>query len=363
MRLLNSIGRVKKPMWLHKKTTCHILIVILLICTTVYSDWTLFRQQMSSIVTTSNVGDDFDITSKEEDNRYGISWEWKRYRSTTGSSDSLIPATHTATRKGAYKKILIAQYDAGDGGGTGNHSSYAMLLNITSRINQLYAFQYQLDYVLLRGIVFRTFYESLAQIPTSRATYNKIYIVQKAIEWNYDYLLLLDSDAMIYDFNRDITQLLLPPHKMIVAHQVGGHNNNNNNNQNKEYYNINIGVTLWNIRHTMVRTIVRRWKMLCYLRIIFQLDDNDQNPLQNIFRYFVTFGRSLSSTNEYLHTNIIEENHNDFAYRGGTFVKHFIRYNSKTWIQEDHHRIEEISKVANEICVRHEPMCNSSSVP
>ena len=168
---------------------------------------------------------------------------------------------------------------------------------------------------------------------------------------------------MIYDFNRDIRKiqpLLLPEPKMILAHQVGGYNNNHP----KEYYNINIGVTLWNLRHAMIRTIVRRWKILCYLRIINQLDDNDQNPLQNILHYFVTWGRSRLSTNAYLHTHIIQENHNDMAYRGGTLVKHFIRDNSKTWIQPHDHaqyRIQEISNVANEICVRHQLMCNNST--
>ena len=346
------MGRVPKAntVVVHKKkTACHIIIVILLICTTIHSNWTIFHQQISSLMTIYTESDDNLDHYEVEEHRDGISWEWKRYGSRSRSHSLATQNT---------QQILIAQYDAGGDHTNNNNNSYAMLLNITSRINQLYAYQYQLDYVLLRGIVFRTFYETSAQIPTSRATYNKVYILQKAIEWKYDYLLLLDSDAMIYDFNRDITQLLLPPEKMILAHQVVGHNNNQN-----EFYNINIGVTLWNIRHTLIRTIVRRWKILCYYRIIFQLDDNDQISLQNLLRYFVTFGRSLTSTNEYLHTNVIEENHIDFAYRGGTFVKHFIRYNSKAWIQDDQHRIEEISKVANEICIRHEPMCNSSSLP
>jgi hypothetical protein len=367
----SSSGRARKPKLWHKKTICHIIIVILLISTTIHSNWTLFHQQMSSIMNSN--GDNNKNKKKnqgnpmalEKERRYGISWEWKRYGSTGSTSITAATSTSvtpTGTSGRAQYKILIAQYDAGGSDSNYHTNSYSTLLNITSRINQLYAKQYHYDYVLLRGIVFRTFYESYAQIPTSRATYNKVYILQKAIEWDYDFLLLLDSDAMVYDFNRDIAQSLLPQHKMIVAHQVGDHINNN---QQQEFYNINIGVTLWNIRHTMVRTILRRWKILCYIRIIFRLDDNDQNPLQNVLHYFVTFGRSLSSTNQYLQAHIIEENHHDFAYRGGTFIKHFIRYNSKTWIQDNdqQQRMEEIANVAHEICVRHEPMCNQSDVP
>ena len=190
----------------NKKTACHVCIVILLICTTVYSNWILFHQQMSSISTmTTTTNEGFDVSSTKEEKRYGISWEWKRYSSTsTGTSTTVDNATQNTYYN--TPKILIAQYDAGGSGGddtssvpnnSSHNNSYSMLLNITSRINQLYAHQYQLDYVLLRGIVFRTFYESVVpartQIPSSRATYSKVYIVQKAIEWEYDYLLLFGT--------------------------------------------------------------------------------------------------------------------------------------------------------------------------
>ena len=297
----------------------------------------------------STSGDDKDSAERYKESSNGISWEWKRYRSNS-TSDADTPRIGTSP----YHKVLIAQYDAGV---VGNSStSYATMLNITSGINQLYAHQHHFDYVLLRGIVLRTIWESPSQLPSSRATYNKVHLLEKAIEWKYDYLLLLDSDAMVYDFNHDISPSLLPDHKMILAHKVGG-----DNEHPKRYYNINIGVTLWNLRHAMIHTVLRRWKILCYYRIIFQLEDNDQNPLQNILRHFVTFGRSHSSTNHYLRTQIIEENHDDFAYRGGTFVKHFIRHNSKEWIQDERHRIEEISNVANDICIRHDPICNNDN--
>ena len=347
---------------------------------TIHSNWTLFRQQMSGITngdddSAGHLPTDTDSMLGDEEHKLGISWEWQRYRNRTSNSTATSTnatsstTTTMAAGRGQYN-VLIAQYDAG-GSTKRSNNSYATLLNISSRINQLYAQQYQYDYVLLRGIVFRnTFSESsytaTQKIPSSRATYNKVYILQKAIEWKYDYLLLLDSDAMIYDFNRDITPSILPPQKLLVAHQVTvGHNKNNRDgNSQNEYYNINIGVTLWNIRHAMIRTILRRWKILCYVRIIFRLDDNDQHPLQELLQHYVTFGRSLSSTNQYLHANIIEENHHDFAYRDGAFIKHFIRYNSQSWIQpeNDDHRVEEMTNVANEICRRHAPLCHPSSV-
>ncbi len=58
---------------------------------------------------------------------------------------------------------------------------------------------------------------------------------------HYDKLLILDMDAMMYDFSRDIAHLL-PQDKMLVAHKVV-------RGDSPVTANINIGVTLWNLQH------------------------------------------------------------------------------------------------------------------
>jgi hypothetical protein len=217
-------------------------------------------------------------SSKRHDPMVAVSpsvrWEWSRYRSDYFNDTNGINATYTSfsnfkcqSRRSPHN-LLVAQYDAGRGG------LYATILNKTHRINRAYSRCYGFDYVLLLGLAFAPFAWATThtpsgspQWPSSRATYNKIPLLKRALDLGYDYLLLMDSDAMVVDFTRDVT-VLLPIDAMVMGLRVL---------PTGPASNINVGVTLWNLRHERTLETWRRWRWISARRILARLPDNDQN--------------------------------------------------------------------------------------
>jgi hypothetical protein len=206
-------------------------------------------------------------TKRHRDMDSDVTWEWTRYHqqapdgnvdnnSDDDDTDNGTAPINTTTVMNttsstpiitpSKNNLLISQYDSG------TDVYYGTLLNLTRRVNQAYAKRYQFDYVILHGIAFRTKpFDHTLRKPTaaSRSTYNKIILSQEAIVLQYDYVLILDSDAMMYDFTRDISTLV-PDDKLLLAHQVM---------EEKWYWNINIGVIVFNLRHPMIHRVVFVW--------------------------------------------------------------------------------------------------------
>jgi hypothetical protein len=156
----------------------------------------------------------------------------------------------------------------------------------------------------------------------------------------YEALLLLDADAMIYDFSRDIADLL-PRDKLLVAHKV-------KNTDSNYTANINLGVTLWNLQHPVLPIIVEKWKKLCLQRILNRsnLDDNDQVPLQKLLNQLPDVQRQKL---------VLAVSH-ELGYGRGRLVKHFIRPNKKSWNQTGlESRIQKIRTAIAEICTAIQP--------
>ena len=280
-----------------------------------------------------------------------VMWEWRRfhhqnttYMTTLHDDDNPTAQQRHGTTNNATlpsnnnnnKKLLIAQYDSG------TNVLYGTLLNLTSRVNVAYARKYSFDYVILHGLAYRTIFDTTLRIPQpSRATYSKVNLIQRALELNYDYLLILDSDAMMYDFDRNVAELM-PDHKMVVAHQVYDFDA-------RQYYNINVGVILFNLRHPKIRRVVWLWNIVCFVQIMIGVSDNDQNPIQRILQ--IMGARQL-----------IEGNREEFAYNNGTFIKHFKRVNSRSWIDSNmDNRIVEIQDTVREVCTKYSPVCDTES--
>jgi hypothetical protein len=83
-------------------------------------------------------------------------------------------------------------------------------------------------------------------------------------------------------------------------------------------WNINIGVTLWNLHHKDTMTVAHRWKRRSQNRIRDLRKDDDQTPLQHMF-WKMGINRPVVSVQE------------EFGYYNGTLVKHFTRASSKSW--------------------------------
>ena len=394
--------RVKTTLWMINvkwKVTKHICMVVILILITIQFHWNWNKQvfytttgingisstDRSSIATGTEISrtttstsihlkedhpPSYDLSSRSsvtssstDSHRKGeVIWEWKRFhQSNSDIETTTATTTNTALRRNAdnatttttninnnnnhtrittnlpsRNNLLISQYDSG------SDVLYGTLLNLTSRVNIAYAKKYSFDYVSLHGIAYQTIFDTTIRIPKpSRATYSKVLLVQAAMQLKYDYLLILDSDAMMYDFDRDVS-LLIPDHKMVMAHQVHDFDK-------KQYYNINVGVILFNLHHPMLRRIVWLWNIVCFVQVMIGVSDNDQNPIQRILQ---AMGAQ----------QLIEGNRHEFAYNNGTFIKHFKRVNSKSWT-DDHmdNRISEIQSTVHEVCSKYAPICSSST--
>jgi hypothetical protein len=206
------------------------------------------------------------------------------------------------------------------------------------RINRAYSRYYGYDYVILSGLAFvtprdvqrvgRTTTYNDAGIPPSRATYNKIVVMEQALKWNtYDAVLLLDADALLYDFTRDVGDLL-PAHKMLVAHDVASPRHNDSSTTN-----INIGVTLWNLRHELTASTIAAWRRESIRRLdhyLWTYRTDDQAVLQHVLRqhYQQTIHRSFWKSFWKERTNSSSDFDNpvhaiplEFDYKRGLMVK------------------------------------------
>ena len=236
-------------------------------------------------------------------------------------------------------RLLIAQYTGG-----GDNNRYTALLNLTSPVNQLYAQTWGYQYELVTGYLIQQDDELLANeinFPESRSIYNKVILLERAVrEKYYDLLLLLDSDAMLFDFSRDIASLMMNDTTMLVAHKVHRADSNHTGN-------INNGVTLWNLRHPATSKVAQRWKEKCLIRIRNQthLRDDDQTPLQSILQKELT---------ESQRRELILALSDQLGYGKGQFVKHFIRHDAKNWTHTGlERRATKIRKAIQDICKTH----------
>jgi hypothetical protein len=168
-------------------------------------------------------------------------------------------------------------------------------------------------------------------VTASRSTYNKVALLELALFHHhtnndtidndddeikedpfqvYDRLLILDADAMMYDFSKNIVTLLPEDDELVlVAHK-------NHPDDPEATGSINIGVSLWNLRNPYTPYIVQRWRQKCWDRIRHQRNDDDQAPLQEIIKCDLDDKRR-----EQVVLALSEE----FRFGRGTLVKHFFR--------------------------------------
>ena len=165
-------------------------------------------------------------------------YEW---HITNNNNETSKTSNNGIGNKKDTRKLLIAQYSA--------YGSYARLLELTSPINKAYAKLWNSDYVILQGSSISIYPRDYwCNPPQERSRFNKISLLQLALSKRneYDMLLLLDADAMIYDFSKDIRSYI--PNgddtTMLVAHRV-------NANEGIHSWDINNGVTLWNLHSKM----------------------------------------------------------------------------------------------------------------
>jgi hypothetical protein len=241
-------------------------------------------------------------------------WEWHHFGNSTRQSN---------------QRILIASYSA--------FGNYAKLLELTSPINKEYAKLWNHDIVILQGTTMILPWDKNCTPPEERSRFNKIDLVLEALKRNdqYDQLLLLDADTLIYDFSFDISRLVSNT-TMLVAQRT-------HKEDPASTVNLNNGITLWNLHHPLTAKVAEDWNQACREGI----PDNrpyrgDQYYLRKILR---SDDRIASISTVW----------NEFYYRDGTVIKHFQRSNARSWNETGlDSREDKIMNATREICGRFE---------
>jgi len=349
-----------------------------------------------------------------------VVWNWNRYSTITmetnqtssfssSSGYGMVEEINTPRRR-----LLIAQY-SGKG-------SYLQMLKEVEPINRAYARKWGHDYVTLVGTALkfpgflyddsdnrdradRTHCSHYSATDTtdknksyyyeSQSTFNKIALLFRALEESpqkYDQLLILDTDTMIVDLDYDITSLLLSkvspsrsnginkgrkdepsenntpfhPNKnvhtkdndgpFLVAHRVDSYFISN--------WNINAGITLWNLQHEMVQIVAKDWlKSSLSHPVDVLLKNDDQYFLQlslkkaiNTVGFDCSWWEVLSVLPFVSNYCEFEAGHginsilNEFNYYDATVIKHFKR-DAKSWTHTGlEQRLLRIQETKTDIC-------------
>ncbi len=209
------------------------------------------------------------------------------------------------------KRLLIAQY--------ASFGTYASLLEKTSPINKAYGRKWNHDVLIVQGaaLLVETDTEE-CELPKHRSMYNKIPILFYSLSKTerYDQLLLLDADALIFDMEFDMTTILKND-DMLAALRV-------NKSDTLRTWNINNGVTLWNLNHNMTKKIAQKW---------LRLTSDGLNKAHN-------FGWKEHNDQYYMHDALRREKgaiqatkslKDEFRYKKATIIKHFLRPKKNDW--------------------------------
>lgn len=236
------------------------------------------------------------------------------------------------------KELLIGQI--------GGYGPYGALLTETAPINKAFGKLHRHDVVIVQGNAFRLPSEDEScESNNRRASFSKIVILQEALSRSYSKALILDTDAMIYDLGANISAIL-PESHLIAAQRVKIRDPAYRDVVNT--WNINSGVTLWNLRHPNASGVIRQWHANAVECLTTELDCGDQRQLH----------RALQPISDNV-LSLTEE----FSYSHGTVIRHIIRRrNRKSWKDASESlsdRIERAKQYKTEVCERHRRACKS----
>lgn len=264
-----------------------------------------------------------------------MSWEWNRYSLEHDEEGTNRRTDQKKIKKKSKKRLLIGLFSGYD--------SYAKMLEITGPINKAYARRYGHDVVVIQGI-YLVVDNDQCNPPGRRATFNKLAILEKALKRRdkYDQVLILDTDAMMHDMDFDVTSLLVKDSKMLVAHRV-------KKVAPKHTWDVNAGVTLWNLHHPRTQSVVRQWERESRKALREDPDTGDQSKLHAV----------LKSVN----VKSIDALKDEFAYGHGTVVRHYIRRRTnKQWKDPNvlETRLKLLEEASNQVCAQFPSVCGDN---
>lgn len=257
-----------------------------------------------------NVENNSDLSSSDTEKRSNETEEAKTFPRLCRDAPEASPiwewkyGNGTNAQRAAKKRMLIATYSA--------FGTYAKLLEMTAPVNKAYAKQWGHDIVILQGTTMILPWDENCTPTEERSRFNKIDLLLTALRHEeYDLLLLLDADTLVYNFSYDISAMI-DDDTMLVAQRTKLEDP-------PATLNINNGVTLWNLRHPITTVVAKDWDRRCRKGI------PDNRP----FRGDQFYLRESLKREERIEA--VAAVWDEFYYRDGTVVKHFQRSNSRSW--------------------------------
>jgi hypothetical protein len=236
----------------------------------------------------------------------------------------------------ASKRLLIGLYSG--------FGSYSRLLEMTGHVNRAYAKHWKHDVVVVQGAALRfPLLDGDCEPPPQRATFNKISILQFALKnkGNYDQLFIIDTDAMVYEMDFDVTTLLPDGHMLAAQNVKAG--------AGPHTWDINAGVTLWNLHHPGTEKVTKDWNKSARMGM-----QTNWHPTTDQFHLHSTL--KIGKYEKQVHALTHE-----FNYGHGTIVRHFIRkphtkYGSAQILDK---REDRIKAAMDEVCDRSNGLCDA----
>ena len=122
------------------------------------------------------------------------------------------------------------------------------MLDVVEPVNRDYCRNMGYDYKRWDGIKIA----SLNPFPFY-ATTNRVYLIEEELSaGEYDWLLYIDADAVVIDLFKPLDQFL-DSSRAIVACRGG-------DNPEHAWWDLNNGVTLFNLRHPLIHSVLRLWR-------------------------------------------------------------------------------------------------------
>lgn len=196
--------------------------------------------------------------------------------------------------------------------------------------------------------------------PPAHTTLNKIRLLFHAIDHDdeYDQVLLLDADTMIYNLDIDLTTLLNPDHHLVAAQHAP--TDNQTDSVEPSLWKIDTGATLWNLRHPLIRSVALDWFESAKKSVILGTYQSDQKYLQASLRAHLQWQNQIDANNS-LHPMVLNLQNNEFNFEQGTVIKHFWNHNEHD--KNIDKRWNMMRDAAEEMCAKHPNECGSVIEP
>ncbi|VEU42556.1 unnamed protein product [Pseudo-nitzschia multistriata] len=203
--------------------------------------------------------------------------------------------------------------------------------------------------------------------PSAHSSINKIRLLFEAIDAGnqYDQMLLLDPDTMIYDMETDLTTLIGDKEDFVVA----GPAILTEEGKKDKYmpWKITSGITLWNLEHPSTKAVALDWFRYAKNAIIRETYQSDQKYLLKALKnYYNTNSKGVvarSSDREGIVKSLMNHQFDDGI--GGRFVKQF-RVQKKAKNPHDKQveaRLARMEETAGLICEHYPDACDRVGKP